>query len=204
LVLVREVDAHRADPLTGLALSAGELALGLVPLYGAFVAGIAVAVADDSLVVRDRNALSGVSFGFFIPVYFAVIGLQLDLIHHFDVVFFLGFLAFACVAKAASVYLGARLSRENKFMSASLAIAIGMPTNTSTVEIARTTFIINSPRKSTLATTAITIDTNSPTPRNPNPTPAPTPTASRFALAFATLPDPNRPVLASFARATAV
>lgn len=46
------------------------------------------------------------------------------LIHHFDVVFFLGFLAFACVAKAASVYLGARLSRENKFMSASLAIAM--------------------------------------------------------------------------------
>ena len=38
--------------------------------------------------------------------------------------FFLGFLAFACVAKAASVYLGARLSRENRFMSASLAIAM--------------------------------------------------------------------------------
>jgi Kef-type K+ transport system membrane component KefB len=63
-------------------------------------------------------------FGFFIPVYFAIIGIQLDLIHHFDVLFFLGFLAFACVAKAASVYLGARLSRENRFVSASLAIAM--------------------------------------------------------------------------------
>ena len=39
-------------------------------------------------------------------------------------VFFLGFLVFACIAKAASVYLGARWSRENKFMSASLAIAM--------------------------------------------------------------------------------
>jgi Kef-type K+ transport system membrane component KefB len=107
-----------------LALSAGALALGLVPLYGAFVAGVTVAVANNGEVVQERNALAGVSFGFFIPIYFAIIGIQLNLIHHFDVVFFLGFLAFACVAKAASVYLGARLSREGKFMSASLAIAM--------------------------------------------------------------------------------
>lgn len=107
-----------------LALSSGALALGLVPLYGAFVAGITVVVAAESEVVPERNVLSIFSFGFFIPVYFAIIGLQLDLIHHFAVVFFLGFLAFACAVKAASVYLGARLSRENKFISASLAIAM--------------------------------------------------------------------------------
>jgi Kef-type K+ transport system membrane component KefB len=108
-----------------LSLSAAALTLGLVPLYGAFAAGIAVAVADESLAVRpDRNALAGVSFGFFIPIYFALIGIQLDLIHHFNVVFFAEFLAFACVAKAASVYLGARLSRENRFVSWSLAIAM--------------------------------------------------------------------------------
>src|SRR6185437_12457742 len=108
-----------------LALSAAALALGLVPLYGAFTAGLAVAVADDSLAVRqDRNALTGISFGFFVPVYFALIGLQLDLLHHFNPLFFLGFLVFGCAAKAASVYLGARLSRENRFMSWSLAVAL--------------------------------------------------------------------------------
>jgi Kef-type K+ transport system membrane component KefB len=107
-----------------LALSAGALALGLVPLYGAFVAGITVAVATEGEIVPERNALSSFSFGFFIPIYFAIIGLQLDLIHHFAVVFFVGFLVFACVVKAASVYLGARLSREDNFMSASLAIAM--------------------------------------------------------------------------------
>jgi Kef-type K+ transport system membrane component KefB len=108
-----------------LALSAAALAVGLVPLYGAFTAGLAVAVADDSLAVRaDRNALSGISFGFFVPVYFALIGVQLDLLHHFNPLFFLGFLVFGCVAKAASVYLGARLSREDRFMSWSLAVAL--------------------------------------------------------------------------------
>ena len=108
-----------------LALSAAALALGLVPLYGAFTAGLAVAVADDSLAIReDRNALTRMSFGFFVPVYFALIGLQLDLLHHFNPLFFLEFLVFGCTAKAASVYLGARLSRENKFMSWSLAVAL--------------------------------------------------------------------------------
>lgn len=108
-----------------LALSAVALALGLVPLYGAFTAGLAVAAADDSLAVRqDRNALTGISFGFFIPVYFALVGIQLDLLHHFNPLFFLGFLVFGCAAKAASVYLGARLSRENRFMSWSLAVAL--------------------------------------------------------------------------------
>jgi Kef-type K+ transport system membrane component KefB len=72
----------------------------------------------------DRNALARISFGFFIPVYFALIGVQLDLIHHFNPVFFLGFLVYACIAKAASVYLGARLSREDKFTSWSLAVAM--------------------------------------------------------------------------------
>lgn len=131
----RELAGMRANPLARrnpaafqllwmLSLSASALVLGLVPLYGAFVAGITVAVATESEIVPERNALSSFSFGFFIPIYFAIIGIQLDLIHHFAVVFFLGFLAFACVVKAASVYLGARLSRENRFISASLAIAM--------------------------------------------------------------------------------
>jgi Kef-type K+ transport system membrane component KefB len=129
LIGMRANPMARCSPIAGqllwmLALSAAALALGLVPLYGAFVAGITVAMATGDEVVPERNALAGVSFGFFIPVYFAIIGIQLDLIHHFAVLFFLGFLAFACAAKAVSVYLGARLSRENSFMSASLAIAM--------------------------------------------------------------------------------
>lgn len=108
-----------------LSLSAAALALGLVPLYGAFTAGIAVAVTGGGLAAQhDRNALTGISFGFFIPLYFALIGIRLDLIHHFSPLFSAGFLVFACVAKAASVYLGARLSRENRFMSRSLAVAM--------------------------------------------------------------------------------
>jgi Kef-type K+ transport system membrane component KefB len=107
-----------------LSLSAAALALGLVPLYGAFTAGIAVAVTGGSLSEHGRNALTGISFGFFIPVYFALIGIRLDLIHHFSPLFSAGFLVFACAAKAGSVYLGARLARESRFVSRSLAVAM--------------------------------------------------------------------------------
>jgi Kef-type K+ transport system membrane component KefB len=107
-----------------LTLSAAALALGIVPLYGAFVAGIAVANADESLAVRERDALSQVSFAFFIPIYFAIVGIKLDLIHHFDAPFFVGFLAFACLVKAGSVYVGALLAREDRSTAANLAIAM--------------------------------------------------------------------------------
>jgi Kef-type K+ transport system membrane component KefB len=107
-----------------LSLSAVALALGLVPLYGAFVAGIAVASTRRSLTVGDSNALAPISFGFFIPIYFALIGLSLDLIHHFDPLFFLAFLTFACAAKTVSVYLGARFARETPSMARDLAIAM--------------------------------------------------------------------------------
>ena len=107
-----------------IGLSAAALALGLVPLYGAFVAGVAVASTNRGLTVTDGNALAPISFGVFIPIYFALIGLSLDLIHHFAPLFFLAFLTFACIAKTLSVYAGARLARETPGMARSLAIAM--------------------------------------------------------------------------------
>jgi Kef-type K+ transport system membrane component KefB len=93
-----------------LALSAAALALGVVPLYRAFTAGLAVAVADDNLAVRqDRNALTGISFGFFIPVYFALIGVQLDLLHHFNPLFFLGFTAHQAGSNLGTLQLAVRV-----------------------------------------------------------------------------------------------
>ena len=57
------------------------------------------------------------------PIYFAIVGLQLDLIQHFDLGFFAWFLVFACVVKSASVYLGARLAGESPRGSRNLAVA---------------------------------------------------------------------------------
>jgi Kef-type K+ transport system membrane component KefB len=106
-----------------LSATVASLALGITPLFGAFLAGIAASSARGSALVEARETIKDVSIAVFVPLYFAVVGLQLDLLHHFDVGFFLLFTAFACVAKAASVLLGARLAGEGWRGSRNLAVA---------------------------------------------------------------------------------
>lgn len=99
------------------------IALGITALFGAFLAGIATSVAKGPRVVEARDSIRAIAFAFFVPVYFASVGLQLDLVRHFDVVFFGWFLAFACLAKSGSVFLGARLAGEGNRSSRNIAIA---------------------------------------------------------------------------------
>lgn len=97
--------------------------LGVTPLLGAFVAGmVASLVTEDRS--RGREAIKNFSFAFFVPVYFAIVGLRLDLVKHFDLLFFLFFLVLACLIKALSVYAGARLAGETRFASTNLAVAM--------------------------------------------------------------------------------
>jgi Kef-type K+ transport system membrane component KefB len=106
-----------------LAITGICVLLGIAPMFGAFVAGTMVA----SRRVRQREALEGIrsfSFAFFIPVYFAIVGLRLDLVREFSPTFFALFLLFACAAKSLSVYAGARLAGEAPFAATNFAIAM--------------------------------------------------------------------------------
>ena len=113
-----------AHQLTFMILStAAALMLGLEAFFGAFVAGIVVAATEPEP-SQATLAIRSFSLAFFIPVYFAGIGLGLDLIHGFDVVFFVGFLMAACLIKAASVYIGARAAGEDNYSSVNLSVAM--------------------------------------------------------------------------------
>ena len=95
-----------------IAMSGACLLLSIVPLFGAFVAGIIVVTASGERAQTARFEIGNFSLGLFIPLYFAIVGLQLDLVDHFDVLFFVAFLLFACLVKSASVYVGARIGGE--------------------------------------------------------------------------------------------
>ncbi len=108
----------------------GALALGITPMFGAFLAGIAttrgnrddaVPHAEDG--AQTRAAIRTFSFAFFVPVYFAAVGVQLDLLHRFDPMFFAWFTVFACAVKSASAYAGARLAGEPPRGSGHIALA---------------------------------------------------------------------------------
>jgi K+:H+ antiporter len=107
-----------------IAMSGACLLLSIVPLFGAFVAGIIVVTATGERAQTARFEIGNFSLGLFIPLYFAIVGLQLDLVDNFDVLFFVAFLLFACLVKSASVYAGARIGGEPRRSAVNLAMAM--------------------------------------------------------------------------------
>jgi Kef-type K+ transport system membrane component KefB len=105
-----------------LAGAASAAALGIQPMFGAFLAGVTVAGQDGetSLCASCR----GFALAFFLPLYFGSVGLKLDLVRHFDPVLTAGVLALACLVKIASVYAGARLAGEPPAPAVHLAVAL--------------------------------------------------------------------------------
>lgn len=109
-----------------LAASACVL-LSVNPVFGALAAGFSVARGTGPTAAADResrDSLRRFSLAFFIPVYFAVVGLSLDLQRDLDPAFLAGFLVLASLAKGVSVWVGARLSGQDRATSVDLAMAL--------------------------------------------------------------------------------
>lgn len=126
----RSPTAFRLVYLVGLALLC--VLLGINPIFGAVLAGVGAAGADQRETDESRRpdidrawaAIRRFSLALFIPLYFATVGLELDLVHHFAVLFFLAFLVLACATKSASVWAGARLAGERPRAALHLAVAL--------------------------------------------------------------------------------
>jgi Kef-type K+ transport system membrane component KefB len=106
-----------------LLLTIAALGLGIEAFFGALVAGIVVGSTEREP-SEATMAVTSFALAFFIPIYFAMIGLGLDLLHGFSVLFFAAFLLAACLIKAASVFVGARLAGEANRSSLNLAVAM--------------------------------------------------------------------------------
>lgn len=87
---------------------AGALDVSLV--FAAFLAGFAVVHKRRRLFAEALDAIGKVSFAFFIPVYFAIVGLKVDLIRGFSLSMTVAFIVASCVVKIASVSLAGRLA----------------------------------------------------------------------------------------------
>ena len=133
--LVGSLTRRRGHELTQASLAARLLGtlfvtilvcveLGVTPVVGALAAGIMVGELERPELAAAMRAIKCFAFAFFVPLYFAVVGLKLDLVHSFDPMFFLVFLLLACAVKAASVYAGARLAGESPRASSNLALAL--------------------------------------------------------------------------------
>lgn len=99
---------------------AGALDVSLV--FAAFLAGFAVVHKKRRIFAEALDAIGKVSFAFFIPVYFAIVGLKLDLIRGFSLSLTVAFIVASCAVKIASVSLAGRLAGFRGFDILNLAI----------------------------------------------------------------------------------
>ena len=100
--------AYAMAVLLGYCVVAGALGVSLV--FAAFLAGFAVVHKKRRLFAEALDAIGKVAFAFFIPVYFAIVGLKLDLIHGLSLWMLAAFLIGSCSIKILSVALAGRLA----------------------------------------------------------------------------------------------
>ena len=100
--------AYAIAVLLGYCVVAGALDVSVV--FAAFLAGFAVVHKKRRLFADALDAIGKVSFGFFIPVYFAIVGLKLDLVRGLSLWMTLAFIVGSCVVKILSVSLAGRFA----------------------------------------------------------------------------------------------
>ena len=87
---------------------AGALDVNLV--FAAFLAGFALVHKKRRIFADSLEAISKVSFAFFIPAYFAIVGLKLDLIRGVSLPMMVIFIVGTCAVKMMSVALAGRFA----------------------------------------------------------------------------------------------
>ncbi len=100
--------AYAMAVLLAYCVVAGALDVSLV--FAAFLAGFAVVHKKRRLFAEALDAIGKVSFAFFIPVYFAIVGLKLDLIRGLSLWMISTFILGSCAVKVLSVSLAGRFA----------------------------------------------------------------------------------------------
>jgi Kef-type K+ transport system membrane component KefB len=100
--------AYAMSVLLAYCVLAGILDVSVV--FAAFLAGFAVVHKKRKLFAEALDAISKVSFAVFIPVYFAIVGLKLDLVRGLSLKMMAAFIVGSCIVKILSVSLAARCS----------------------------------------------------------------------------------------------
>lgn len=120
-VLVKQSPtAYALAVLLAYCAIAGAMDVSLV--FAAFLAGFAVVHKKRRIFADALDAIGKVAFAFFIPVYFAIVGLKLDLIRGFGLGMLLCFLVGSCAVKMLSVGLAGRCAGFRRLDLINLAI----------------------------------------------------------------------------------
>ncbi len=111
-------------------LSAVASLLNVNIIFGAFLAGVAIGVVPKDLKAapasfsKEKDHIKEIALAFFTPLYFAIVGLKLDLVHQFDLKFFLFFLLFTALFETLGTLAASRLLKKDWLTSFNFAVAM--------------------------------------------------------------------------------
>jgi Kef-type K+ transport system membrane component KefB len=105
-----------------LAALASVLEINVV--FGALVAGLLFGATDDGALEHARSRIRDFSFAFFVPFYFAMVGMKLDLVNQLDLGFTIAFVAFCTVTQMAATMAGVRLAGRGWSLAVNYGIAM--------------------------------------------------------------------------------
>lgn len=92
-------------------------------VFGAMLAGIVIGMVPHQF-EKEKAHIKEVSLAFFVPLYFAIVGLKLDVVRHLDLPFFLWFLLFTTALQMLGTMAAARLLGRDWLSSLNLGVAM--------------------------------------------------------------------------------
>ena len=93
-------------------------------IFGALLAGIIIGTLPEDKFGNVKGNIKEFSLAFFIPIYFAVVGIKIDLIHNLNIPFLLGFLLFTSFFAAIGTIIFARIVKTDWLSSINLGVAM--------------------------------------------------------------------------------
>jgi Kef-type K+ transport system membrane component KefB len=98
--------------------------LSINMVFGALLAGIVIGMMPRKFLRPAKNSIKDIALALFVPLYFSIVGLKLDFIHHFAPIFFLWFLAFTTLFQFLGTIISARLIKKDWLSSFNLGVAM--------------------------------------------------------------------------------
>lgn len=123
---IKPIDFYSVSFVCLLLVCAGLYMLGINIMYAAFLVGYVVKaiVGVDKETKSRMQSLGNFAFSFFIPVYFALVGIQLNLLHNFSLTRFLLFFILAFGLEAAGTLIMLQFTNLNRKTKMNFAVTM--------------------------------------------------------------------------------
>ena len=105
----------------GMLMGALTLKIGIHALFGFFIAGIVIGEAKH-ISEKDRNLMHRMVYSIFVPIFFAKIGLQLNILEHLDWLLIAVMTSVGLISRFTAAYIGAKWAGQDKASLLTIAI----------------------------------------------------------------------------------